>query len=125
MRYRFLIEGETPAKKNSRRTLRNGKTIPSVRFMQWHNDASFQVMCQKRPAKPIERPAAVDMVFYHGDCTRRDSDNAATSILDLLKDTLVIADDNWKIIRQINIVNRYDRNNARCEITLTDYKGKE
>lgn len=125
MRYRFIIEGETPSKKNSRRTLRNGKTIPSARFVSWHNDASFQIVCQKRPAKPIERPLAVRLVFYHGDHTRRDSDNGATSILDLLKDTLVIADDNWMIVRQIEIENHYDRNNAHCDITLTDYKGKE
>ena len=65
------------------------------------------------------------MVFCHGDRTRRDSDNEATSILDLLQDGLVIADDNWQIVRKICIINRYEKNNPHCEITLFDYKEKE
>ena len=85
-KYFFIFKGETPAKKNSRRTLRNGKTIPSRRFEAWHADSLFSLLHQKRPAKPIDTPICITMVFCHGDRTRRDSDNEATSILDLLQD---------------------------------------
>lgn len=87
-KYFFIFKGENPAKKNSRRTLLNGKTIPSRRFEAWHADSLF-------------------------------------SILDLLQDGLVIADDNWQIVRKICIINRYEKNNPHCEITLFDYKEKE
>lgn len=125
MKYRFVLNGETPAKKNSRRTLRNGKTIPSARFMAWHNDADFQLACQKSPETPIKEPISIKMVFYHWDYSKRDSDNSATSILDLLRDNCIIYDDNWQIIRQIHIENHYEKNNAHCEIILSDYKEKE
>lgn len=125
IKYRFVFEGETPAKKNSRRTLRNGRTIPSRRFEAWHADSLFSLLRQKRPAKPIDTPLCIKMVFCHGDRTRRDSDNEATSILDLLQDGLVIADDNWQIVRRICVINRYEKNNAHCEIFLYDYTGKD
>ncbi len=124
-KYFFIFKGETPAKKNSRRTLRNGKNIPSRRFEAWHTDSLFSLLHQKRPAKPIDTPLCIKMVFCHGDRTRRDSDNEATSILDLLQDGLIIADDNWQIVRKICIINRYEKNNPHCEITLFDYKEKE
>lgn len=93
--------------------------------MAWHDGAILLLARQKRPEEPLASPLCVKMIFYHGDLTRRDSDNEATSILDLLKDTRIIADDNWKIIRQIQIENRYEKNAARCEILLSDYKKKE
>ncbi len=93
--------------------------------MGWHDGAILLLARHKRPSEPLASPLCVEMVFYHGDKTRRDSDNAATSILDLLKDAQIIEDDNWKIIRQIHIENRYEKNSARCEILLSDYKGKE
>lgn len=103
----------------------DGKTIPSMRFEAWHADSLFSLLHQKRPAKPIDTPICIKMVFCHGDRTRRDSDNEATSILDLLQDGLIIADDNWQIVRKICIINRYEKNNPHCEITLFDYKEKE
>lgn len=125
MKYSFVLQGETPSKKNSRRTLRNGKTIPSAHFMAWHDDSVFCLKRQLCPESPVNSPLFVKMTFYHGDYSRRDSDNEATSILDLLKDAGIIEDDNWKIIRRIYVENRYDKNNARCEIFLYDYTGKD
>lgn len=35
--YRFIITGETPAKKNSRIVLKGGRNIPSERYRKWHS----------------------------------------------------------------------------------------
>lgn len=37
-----------------------------------------------------------------------------SSILDLLVDSKIISDDNWQIIRRIEVDNFYDKNNPRC-----------
>ena len=125
IRFFFTFTGETPAKKNSRRILRSGKTIPSRRFELWHNENLFYLFRQKCPVKPLTEPLFIKMIFTHGDKTRRDSDNEATSILDLLQDGNVIADDNWQIVRKISIENRYEKNNPHCDIMIFDYREKE
>lgn len=125
IRYSFTFKGETPAKKNSRRVLRSGKTIPSRRFEMWHDENLFCLFRQKRPSEPLFSPLFIKMIFFHGDRTRRDSDNEATSILDLLQDGGVIADDNWQIVQKILIENRYEKGNPHCEIMIFDYREKE
>ena len=68
--------------------------------------------------EPIEQPVAITLSFFHGDKRRRDSDNGTSSVLDLLKDCSVIKDDNWEIVRIINVYNYYDKGHARCEIDI-------
>lgn len=124
MEYTYILQEETPAKKNNRMTLRNGRTIVSKRFIVWHAGAVVQIYSQKRPAIPIETPTTIKARFYHKDRVRRDSDNQITSILDLLKDTGVIADDNWEIIRKIEVENFYCKEKSFCKISLNDYTTK-
>lgn len=47
MTYSYTIIGETPAKKNSRITLRNGVTIPSKNFQKWHKIALTELEMQE------------------------------------------------------------------------------
>ena len=116
---KLILLGETPSKKNSRITLRNGRTIPSKRYREWHENAVVQVTSQCR-AKPLIEKCNISMKFYHGDLRRRDSDNGATSVLDLLTDCGVIKDDNWQIVRNLNISNDYDKNKARVEVFIEE-----
>lgn len=117
---KFIIEGETPAKKNSRITLPNGRTIPSKNYRTWHESALLQIeaMAISREAT-ISYPVAISLSFYHGDLRRRDSDNGTSSILDLLVDAGILADDNWQIVRILNVYNQYDKGHARCEIMIS------
>ena len=116
---KFIIEGETPAKKNSRITLPNGRTIPSKNYRAWHKSALLQIeaMAISREAT-ISYPVAISLNFIHGDLRRRDSDNGTSSILDLLVDAGILADDNWQIVRILNVYNQYDKGHARCEIDI-------
>lgn len=127
---RFQIIGETPSKKNSKIRTRTGYMIPSKAHQKWHTDAMLQVTGQVSrlpkdewpygPEHPdgIDYPVAVTLTFYHGDQVRRDSDNQAASIMDLLQDAKVLADDRWQVVRILSIFNHYDKGNARCLIEI-------
>ena len=117
---RFQIYGETPGKKNSKIWTRSGKLIPSAKHQKWHQDAMLQLQGQIAIAKPetIDWPVSITLTFYHGDQVRRDSDNQAASIMDLLQDAKVLADDRWQIVRILNIYNHFDKGNPRCLIEI-------
>lgn len=121
---RFQIIGETPGKKNSKIWTKSGKLIPSAKHQKWHQDAMLQLQAQIAIAKleVIDWPVSITLTFYHGDQVRRDSDNQTASIMDLLQDAKVLADDRWQIVRILNIYNHFDKGNARCEISIDQLK---
>lgn len=131
---KLVIEGETPSKKNSKIRTRSGYMIPSAQHQKWHQDAMLQLNSQlcrmRKPPNMIDTPVNIALVFFHGDNVRRDSDNQASSIMDLLQDAKILADDRWQIVRILNIYNHYDKGHARCEIyiqeleTTIETKGK-
>ena len=115
----FTIQGETPAKKNSRITLPNGRNIPGKRYREWHEAALPQVLAQLKGTRPLlDEPCEVALSFYHGDFRRRDCDNGASSILDLLVDAGVLSDDNWKIVQTLKVANFYDKGNPRVKVEI-------
>ena len=116
----FEIEGETPSKKNSRITLKNGRTIPGKKYRQWHGAAMSQLEKQKEerpPVEPIGYTVRVSLDFYHSDNRRRDSDNGTSSILDVLQDSGILLDDRWQIVRELMIRN-HKAESARCVIQI-------
>ena len=96
--------------------------IPSAQHQKWHQDAMLQLHGQisrmRKQPEPIEQPVQITLQFFHGDNVRRDSDNQASSIMDLLQDAGLLADDRWQIVRILNIYNHYDKGHARCEIDI-------
>ena len=116
---RIVIQGETPAKKNSRITLRNGKSIPSARYRAWREAAIPQIWAGARRERiPEGQAVKVSMDFFHGDLRRRDCDNGATSVLDALVDAKVLSDDRWSVVRELRVRNFYDKGNARVEVLI-------
>lgn len=89
-------------------------------YREWHEGAEIQMNAQKSvlDVKPIDYAVMITLRFYHGDNVRRDSDNQASSIMDLLQETNILLDDNWQIVRILNIYNFYEKGNARCEIKI-------
>lgn len=118
MTYKYIINGEVVPKKNSRITLKNGKTIPSSRFTTWHIKAQAELYLQSRPEKPINSECIINFVLYHSNNARRDSDNQISSILDLLQDVYILEDDRWQIVKEIKVSNCIDKEKPRCEITI-------
>lgn len=125
MEYIFFLKGEVPAKKNSRQTLENGKTIPSKNYQKWHETAIFQLIFQRNSqkiAKSLEFPLKLEITLTHGDFRRRDGDNALSSILDILQDSKILSDDKWLICRKITVENLYEKNNPHCKICIKPYE---
>lgn len=122
---RLVIKGEVPAKKNSRIVLKNGRNIPSKRYQEWHAEAEAQVLKQKvlLSEVPVKKEVIVSIEFIHGDLRRRDSDNGTSSVLDLLCDTGILTDDNWQIVRKLQITNTYEKNNPMCIIAVQSLEG--
>lgn len=122
---KIILQGETPSKKNSR--IINTKTkrsFPNPRYVEWHDLAILQVRSQlKGWNAPV--PCSIRVIFFHGDKHRRDSDNAMSSILDMLKDCGTIIDDCWEYIPHLESWNFYDKNNSRCVIDISELKSAQ
>ena len=110
MTFTYQIKGETPPKKNSRITLRNGRTIPSKNYTAWRADALRQLEEQIKPITPLIEPCEITFIFVHGDKRRRDSDNQISSILDVFQDSNILEDDNWNIVNKYHVENHYLKN---------------
>ena len=114
--YIITLQGETPSKKNSRINTRSGRSFPSKRYTEWHNDAMKQIKRQQYyKVLPTEQIKLI-VTFYHGDYRRRDSDNQLSSILDMLVDVGILPDDSWKIIPHKEIIDKYEKDNPHCVI---------
>ena len=116
----FTIKGNTPSKKNSRRSfVKNGRmiNIPSERYEQWHELASWQLKALKIPK--LRPPYEISMTFYFKDRRRKDLDNAQSSVLDLLQDCEVIEDDDAKLLTHIESwYGGVDKDNPRVEVQI-------
>ena len=99
----FFLEGNVPAKKNSRQCfVKNGRmiNIPSKRYKEWHNQAMWQLEGFGRLKPPYE----LICTFYFKDNRKRDLDNALASICDLLQDAGIIDNDNWQDLRSVKAI---------------------
>ena len=109
---------ETPSKKNSRVVdRRTGRSFPNKRFTEWHKAAALYVR-QQNAHTMDGGPFALSLEFTHGDRVRRDSDNGVSSILDLLVDCGILPDDNWMVVRKINVSNLDDKGNPGVNISI-------
>ena len=120
---KIVIQGETPSKKNSRINTRSGRSFPNPRYTEWHNFAILQVRSQLQGWKAPD-PCSIEITFFHGDKRRRDGDNGLSSIMDMLKDNGTIVDDCWEHVPHEDVWNEFDKGNPRCEIEITEYKGR-
>ena len=115
----FILDGEVPAKKNSR--ILNTKTrhvFPNKTYRIWHDAALIQLLSQWDKIA-VSGPCAIDVVFIHGDLRRRDSDNGLSSVLDLIVDAGILPDDKWQVIPEITVKNGYQKGNAKVVIKIT------
>lgn len=89
------IVGRPISKKNSKRMFVRGNRpvlLPSLAFEQFKMDAMYQLMSGGKIAT-INTPVLVKCEFFTKGRIKADGDNLFTSILDILQDAGILADD--------------------------------
>ena len=118
---KITLQGEVPSKKNSRINTKSGRSFPNQRYMKWHNAVVSQLnymLLTKQLISFEGMKVKMTVTFWHDTLRRRDSDNQLSSILDTLVDAKILSDDNWKLIPEKHIYDKYEKDNARCEIEI-------
>lgn len=128
MIYRFSYEGNTPSKKNQKRIVRRKSGAPfimaSTDHQQWHKAALLEVMLQRSrmlPRFPLPRCKHVICKLFFKDRRRRDASNTFESIMDLLVDAKILADDSWAITGPIFLYPTLRPDRPGWEIALVTY----
>lgn len=114
----LVLDGRVPSKKNSRAHTATGISVPNNKFIQWQNDALKQVRAQTRQRFYV--PVRVEVIVYFPTMGRADLDNRVTSILDMLVEALVLRDDKWQDVPQIEAQAEYRKNQPGAFIRLTE-----
>lgn len=114
-------------KKNSQRIVRAGghyKLLPSKAFSDYQKNAGWFIG-QYRDAK-ISRPCEVKCLFYMPTRHRVDLTNLLEAVDDVLVHYGVLADDDSKtIVSHDGSRVRYDKQNPRTEIYITELEEQE
>lgn len=98
----IAVAAPIPSKKNSRVTLRSGVTIPGEAYRKWHKSQLPKLRLLAKTRGPFRCPVSVSLGVSFGDRRRRDLDNTLSSVLDLLKDSGLILDDDWAHVRRVS-----------------------
>lgn len=113
---KITIYGRIPSLKNSKIMVCRGRVpmlLPSLKYKEWHKDASLQLLgVQKIPCS-----VPVKATFFVPDARKGDLSNKWESVGDLLVDNEIIEDDNWTVIGDLRLVyGGIDRDKPRVEI---------
>lgn len=110
------LEGNIPSKKNSRVRTRSGNYIPSKAYMDWQEEALWQVkqQCKIRFLEPV----SVSATIFFGKKTKSDVDNKLTSILDMLVEGLVLRDDRYEFVPEVSARAEYRKGNPGAIIVI-------
>lgn len=118
---KITLQGETPSKKNNRINTKSGRSFPNQRYVKWHDSVVSQLHYLLLTKKLVSfecMSVKMTVTFFHDTLRRRDSDNQLSSILDTLVDAKILSDDNWRVIPEKHIYDKYEKDNARCEIEI-------
>ncbi|WP_158222045.1 RusA family crossover junction endodeoxyribonuclease [Fibrobacter intestinalis] len=75
--------------------------IHSREYAAWHRSQMQSVKRIMERHGAFTRPVSVIVGISFGDKRKRDLDNALTSVMDLLKDSGLIADDDWRRVCRV------------------------
>lgn len=119
----LTICGNPRPKKNNMRPARrkNGglMLIQSQNYIDFASSAKPQLLQQYKD-NAIDYAVNVKLVYYRADNRRTDLVNLQNATLDILVDTNVLADDNYKIVCSTDGSRVYvDKDNPRTEIYIT------
>lgn len=117
----IVIDGQTPAKKNSRQgVVRNGRIMnfPSKIYQAWEKAAVLQLKSQFKGQ--ADGKVTLAYQFYVGDKRKRDLDNMIASVNDVLVKVGLLADDSWQCLAIGGADAEYDKKNPRAVIWVDE-----
>ena len=86
--------------------------------MRWQSSAIWQIKQQKRNL--FVNPVRLEVIVYFGTNVRADLDNRITSILDMLKEAMVIQDDKWQYVPEIHAKAEYRKGKPGALLRLIE-----
>jgi Holliday junction resolvase RusA-like endonuclease len=117
----FTIPLNPTTKKNSQQMINVGGRIipvPSKQYKQYHKDCKWYI---PKVDKPINERVNVKATYYRQTRHKVDLNNLHSALHDILKDYKVVEDDNSDIIAGTDGSRvRYDKDNPRTEVTITE-----
>lgn len=117
----LVLPGRVPSKKNSKRIVSAGgrpRIISSEAFLAWHEEMMLRVR-RHRPKTPI-LSASVTIQFFADSRRRFDLSNAAESVMDLLVDAEILADDSAFHVPALSLtLGGVEPTNPRAEVSIT------
>ena len=127
---KIVIHGHVPSKKNSKRLVYAGHRpvlISSKAYMAWHTVASYELASQVKGSAQriaLSGPHEIEITIFAATRRKEDLTNKAESVMDLLVDMGVLADDNWTEVPRVCLqYGGYDKSNPRAEIEIVKVKG--
>lgn len=121
---RITLHGRIPSKKNSVvMFVRSGRIfkMPSNQYRAWHKDASQQLMAMGNVWGKIPRETvnSIEFCVFAPDRRKADLTNKAESVMDLLVDNGILADDNWFVVPFVLLnFGGVDKADPRVEIII-------
>ena len=116
-----IINGQTPAKKNSRRgVVRNGRIMnfPSKIYMEWEKQALVELAMGCKGC--AEGPVTIAYNFFVKDDRMRDLDNMIASCNDCLVKAGLLKDDCWQLLSIGGASAEIDKKNPRAELWIEE-----
>lgn len=114
---KIVLVGNIPPKKNSRRIVRDFRVIPSKLYVDWEDDAMYQLIEQGIPKSKLSG-VSITYQLYAKTKARKDASNTIESINDLLVKYGVLEDDSWFHIKEMHILPVIVDKIGGAEITL-------
>lgn len=119
----ITILGQTPAQKNSKQIFYNKATgkpfiTSNDTVKTWQKQAAQQLNALYQ-RDTFTEPVVIDYMFYVKDNRKRDIDNMVASVNDALQAGGVLEGDHWQVLSIGSAKAEIDKDNPRCEITIT------
>lgn len=121
MKAKMFLYGSVPSQKNSKRIFRNKRTgspilVTDSKVTQWKKGASLAM----RASLPrFSCPVSIMFLFTHKTRIRKDLDNSVSTLLDTLKDSKIITDDNCLTVQKLEAqLVGFDSKNFGVEIII-------
>lgn len=113
----LAIQGHLPTKKNNLRRARNGRLFRAAQATAEMEPALLQIQSQWRRRPPVER-ARVHATFWLAPKRRSDGDGMMTTLLDLLTQAGVLADDNWRRVPSHSVCCEPAADDEHIDVTI-------